>query len=154
MNLFAEFLQVIRGAVREAAAAHGIAVPIDMSRVTAEPPREAAHGDIATNAAMVLNKAFGQPPRVLAEAIAARLRTHSDVADVTVAGPGFINLRLHLGVWPRIVAAVIYGPDAYQFRPAPAAPSPTMAECLRTLIAPSDRGPCLDVEHGPQRWRP
>jgi arginyl-tRNA synthetase len=113
MNLFAEFLQVIRGAVKEAADAQGIAVPIDMSRVTAEPPREAAHGDIATNAAMVLNKAFGQPPRVLAEAIAARLRTHADVADVTVAGPGFINLRLRLGVWPRIVAAVIKEGDRY-----------------------------------------
>lgn len=107
MNLFAEFLQVIRGAVTEAAAALGVAGPLDLSRVTAEPPREAAHGDIATNAAMVLNKAFGQPPRALAETVAARLRNHPDVAEVAIAGPGFINLRLHLHVWPRVLAAVL-----------------------------------------------
>ncbi|MFM8746091.1 MAG: arginine--tRNA ligase [Aestuariivirga sp.] len=113
MNLFAEFLQVIRGAVEDAAAAQGIAAPMDLSRLTAEPPREQAHGDIASNAAMVLNKAFGQPPRVLAEAIAARLRGHADVAEVTVAGPGFINLRLKLHVWPRVVSAVLAEADRY-----------------------------------------
>jgi arginyl-tRNA synthetase len=113
MNLFAEFLQVIGGAVMEVAAAEGVAVPIDLSRVTAEPPREQAHGDIASNAAMVLNKVFGQPPRVLAEAIAARLRGHADVAEVTVAGPGFINLRLKLHVWPRVLSAVLAEADRY-----------------------------------------
>lgn len=107
MNLYAEFLQVIRGAVMEVAATEGVAVPPDLSRVTAEPPREQAHGDIATNAAMVTNKSFGQPPRALAEKIAERLRRHGDVAEATVAGPGFINIRLGLHVWPRVLSAVL-----------------------------------------------
>jgi arginyl-tRNA synthetase len=107
MNLFAEFLQVIRGAVSDVAAAQGLAVPLDLSRVTAEPPRDRAHGDIATNAAMVLNKAFGLAPLQLAEAIAHRLRIHPEVAEVVIAGPGFINLRLALSVWPKVLDAVM-----------------------------------------------
>jgi arginyl-tRNA synthetase len=60
-----------------------------------------------------LNKAFGKPPRALAEAIAARLRTHADVASVDIAGPGFINLRLRPAVWPRVVESVLALGDGY-----------------------------------------
>ena len=87
--------------------------PLDLSRVTAEPPRDPSHGDISTNAAMVLNKAFGKPPRALAEAIAAKLRDHDDVAAVEIAGPGFINLRLKPAVWPRVLNSVLALGDAY-----------------------------------------
>jgi arginyl-tRNA synthetase len=114
MNLFSEFLQVIREAVTAAAAGQGLpSGALEFSRMTAEPPRDAAHGDIATNAAMVLNKAFGKPPRAVAEAIAAKLRAHSDVAAVEIAGPGFINIRLVPGVWPRVLAAALAQGDAY-----------------------------------------
>jgi arginyl-tRNA synthetase len=67
--------------------------------VTVEPPRDPAHGDIATNAAMVLAKDAGRKPRELAEAIAERLRTDAVVAKVDVAGPGFINLTLKPDAW-------------------------------------------------------
>ena len=113
MNLFSEFLQVIREAVNAAAAEQGIAGTLDLSRLTAEPPRDAAHGDISTNAAMVLNKAFGKPPRAVAEAIAAKLKEHTDIAAVEIAGPGFINIRLQASFWPRVLAAVLAEGDGY-----------------------------------------
>ncbi len=112
MNLFSEFLQAIRDAVTAVAAEQGVATP-DFARVTAEPPREPTHGDISTNAAMVLNKAFGKPPKVLAEAIAKRLSAHADIASVEIAGPGFINLRLQPHVWPRLLAGVLSLGEAY-----------------------------------------
>ena len=107
MNLFSEFLQVIRQAVSATATEQGIAAAIDFAKVTAEPPRDPSHGDISSNAAMVLNKQFGKPPRVLADLIAAKLRCHADVAAVEIAGPGFINLRLRPAVWPRILEAAL-----------------------------------------------
>ena len=113
MNLFSEFLQVIREAVHAAAAGQGVAAPVDFAKVTAEPPRDSAHGDISTNAAMVLNKQFGKPPRAVAEAIATELRRHADIAAVEIAGPGFINLRLQAAVWPRLLAAVLAEASAY-----------------------------------------
>lgn len=113
MNLFSEFLQAIGAAVAAVAAEQGVAAPLDLSRVTAEPPRDPAHGDISTNAAMVLNKAFGKPPRALAEAIAAKLSAHPEVASVEVAGPGFINLRLKPSVWPRVLSSVLALGEAY-----------------------------------------
>ena len=71
----------------------------DVSRVQVEPPRDANHGDVATNVAMVLAKHTGRNPRDLAEAIAAVLRTDETVSKVDVAGPGFINLTLRPEVW-------------------------------------------------------
>jgi arginyl-tRNA synthetase len=113
MNLFSEFLAAIGGAVAAVASEQGIAAPDDVSRVTAEPPRDPSHGDISTNAAMVLNKAFGKPPRALAEAIAGKLRAHPEIATVEVAGPGFINLRLKPAVWPRVLNSVLALGDGY-----------------------------------------
>src|ERR1700739_3968931 len=92
-NIFADTL----GSVRRASA--DIAPGIDQSRVTVEPPRDPAHGDISTNAAMVLAKDAGQNPRELAEAIAEKLRADDLVAKVDVAGPGFINLTLTPAAW-------------------------------------------------------
>jgi arginyl-tRNA synthetase len=112
MNLFSEFLQVIRDAVSAVAAEQGLSAP-DFSKVTAEPPRDAAHGDISSNAAMVLNKQFGKPPRVVADLIAAKLRLHGDVETVEIAGPGFINLKLKSAVWPRVLDAALKLGPAY-----------------------------------------
>ena len=113
MNLFSEFLAAIGGAVAAVASEQGVAAGLDLSRVTAEPPRDPSHGDISTNAAMVLNKAFGKPPRALAEAIAEKLRAHPDVAAVEIAGPGFINLRLRPAVWPRVLNSILALGEAY-----------------------------------------
>ena len=113
MNLFSEFLQVIKEAISVVAAGQGIAAPIDFAKVTAEPPRDPSHGDISSNAAMVLNKQFGKPPRSIAELIAAKLRAHADVAAVEIAGPGFINLRLKPSVWPRVLDAALALGSAY-----------------------------------------
>ena len=71
----------------------------DLSRIVVEPPRDPSHGDMATNAAMVLAKDAGKKPRELAESIAAKLRGDEKVASVDVAGPGFINLSLKPNVW-------------------------------------------------------
>ncbi len=62
---------------------------------------------------MVLNKAFGKPPRAVAEAIAAKLKAHADIATVEIAGPGFINLRLQDSVWPRLLKAALAQGEAY-----------------------------------------
>src|ERR1700683_4551672 len=98
-NIFAEMLVRVRHA-NEALFASGI-VPagIDQSRVSVEPPRDPAHGDMATNAAMVLAKDAGKKPRELADAIAEKLRGDSLVEKVDVAGPGFINLTLKAAAW-------------------------------------------------------
>jgi arginyl-tRNA synthetase len=93
-NIFADILDRVRSA--NAGVLTGSA---DQSRVTVEPPRDPAHGDIATNAAMVLAKDAGRKPRELAEAIAEKLRADALVAKVDVAGPGFINLTLKPAAW-------------------------------------------------------
>ncbi|MCX5519617.1 arginine--tRNA ligase [Kaistia defluvii] len=93
MNIFRDFTARVTSAVEVILAARDSA-PVDLSRIVVEPPRDAAHGDLATNAAMVLAKPLGLKPRDLAEAIAGRLRDDEDVASVEVAGPGFINLTL------------------------------------------------------------
>jgi arginyl-tRNA synthetase len=87
-HLFADML----ARVREAAGP--LVSGADLSRVTVEPPRDPSHGDMATNAAMVLAKDVGKKPRELAEQIAASLRNDEKIESVEIAGPGFINLRL------------------------------------------------------------
>src|SRR5271167_2532047 len=94
INIFAEMLERVRAASEALIAAGVLPSGIDQSRVTVEPPRDAAHGDMATNAAMVLAKDAGRKPRELAETIAEKLRTEKLVGKVDVAGPGFINLTL------------------------------------------------------------
>jgi arginyl-tRNA synthetase len=106
-NIFAAVLDRVR-AVNAALSAEG-ALPkgLDQSRVLVEPPRDAAHGDMATNAAMVLAKDAGKKPRELAEAIAEKLRAEDLVAKVDVAGPGFINLTLKPAAWTAELAALL-----------------------------------------------
>lgn len=96
MNIFQVFGERIRSAI----ASLPLDVPADaLSRVAVEPPRDASHGDVATNAAMLLAKPLNRKPRDLAEEIAAVLRADADVETVEVAGPGFINLRLSPAFW-------------------------------------------------------
>ncbi|MGA2818941.1 MAG: arginine--tRNA ligase [Xanthobacteraceae bacterium] len=98
-NIFAEMLDRVRRANGDLIAAGVLPTGIDVSRVTVEPPRDQAHGDMATNVAMVLAKDAGKKPRELAEAYAAKLRDDALVEKVDIAGPGFINLTLKPEAW-------------------------------------------------------
>jgi arginyl-tRNA synthetase len=99
MNLFNAFRDDILAALARLAGAGKLPQGLDCSKVTAEPPRDPSHGDVATNAAMVLGKQAGMPPRAIAELLAAELRTLSAVAAAEVAGPGFLNLMLAESYW-------------------------------------------------------
>lgn len=89
-------------------AAEGMLPPgVDPARIGCEPPRDPAHGDIATNAAMVLAAQAKKKPRDLAALIAERLEAADEVASVEVAGPGFINLRLRDAVWQDGLRAIL-----------------------------------------------
>ncbi len=112
MNVFADFTAHVRTAVEALERAGGFTRPLDLARIVVEPPREAAHGDLATNAAMVLAKDAGVKPRELAERIAAELEKLPQVTSTQVAGPGFINLTLDRSVWrATLAAAIAAGPD-------------------------------------------
>ena len=106
-NIFAAVLDKVRAANNALIADGVLPAAIDQSRIVVEPPREAAHGDMATNAAMVLAKDAGKKPRELAEAIAAKLRADGLVAQAEVAGPGFINLTLEPSAWIGALRAVL-----------------------------------------------
>ena len=107
VNIFAEMLERVRAA-SEALIAAGVLPPgIDRSRVTVEPPRDAAHGDMSTNAAMVLAKDAGRKPRELAETIAEKLRADALVAKAEVAGPGFVNITLRPAAWADTLRAAV-----------------------------------------------
>ncbi len=107
MNLFAEVKQDVDVALAALTARSELPGGLDTGNVTVEPPRDPAHGDMATNAAMVLAKAAGTNPRDLAERIAAELRQSARLTEVSVAGPGFINLRLAPVVWHGVVGAAL-----------------------------------------------
>jgi arginyl-tRNA synthetase len=107
MNLFRHFRDEVVGAVNALAAAGTIPAVLDLVRVAVEPPREAGHGDLSTNAAMVLAKAAGVKPRDLAAMLAERLRQIEAVTEVTVAGPGFVNFRLADSFWQARIADVL-----------------------------------------------
>ncbi len=96
MNIFQVFGERIRSAI----ASLSLDIPADaLARIAVEPPRDASHGDVATNAAMLLAKPLGKKPRDLAEEMAVVLRNDPDVEAVEVAGPGFINLRIAPAFW-------------------------------------------------------
>jgi arginyl-tRNA synthetase len=99
MNPYRHFIGVIEAALGAMQAAGELPAGLDFSAITAEPPRDIAHGDIATNAAMVLAKAARKKPREIADALLLRLKANPDVVDGAVAGPGFINLKLADSFW-------------------------------------------------------
>jgi arginyl-tRNA synthetase len=107
MHLFANVLARVHAVCGALAAEGGWPADIDLSRVVVEPPRDASHGDMATNAAMVLAKEARAKPRDLAEQIAARLRADDLIASVDVAGPGFINLTLRPSAWADALRTVL-----------------------------------------------
>jgi arginyl-tRNA synthetase len=107
-HLFAQVLARVH-----AVCAAELGPQVELSRVVVEPPKDPTHGDVATNAAMVLAKEAKAKPRDLADKIAARLRTEDNVASVDVAGPGFINLTLKVSVWTDELRAILQAGNAY-----------------------------------------
>src|SRR6201747_732807 len=112
-HLFANVLARVHAVCGALAAEGGWPADIDLSRVVVEPPRDAAHGDMATNAAMVLAKEAKTKPRDLAEQIAAKLRADELIESVDVAGPGFINLTLKASVWAAALRTVLRQGEGY-----------------------------------------
>ena len=107
MNLFAEFRALVVAELAAMASDGSLPPGLDLSNVAVEPPRDPAHGDMATNAAMVLAKPAGQLPRAIAEALAARLARDPRIKEAAVAGPGFLNLRLSDLVWQGVVLSAL-----------------------------------------------
>ncbi|WP_188713606.1 arginine--tRNA ligase [Paracoccus acridae] len=106
MNLFTDLRGVVLAALEQMTQAGELPQGLDFANVAVEPPRDPAHGDMATNAAMVLAKPAGMKPREIADKLAARL-TDPRIAAAEVAGPGFLNLRLSPAVWQGVVATAI-----------------------------------------------
>lgn len=113
MDIFADFSARVRATIERLGwkAADGSA--LDLSRVVVEPPRDAAHGDLAVNAAMVLAKPMGQNPRQLAIQLMGELAADPDIAETEVAGPGFLNLRLAPAYWAGFLAGVVRAGDQF-----------------------------------------
>lgn len=107
MNLFADIRTLVLNALDAMVAAGDLPAGLNTDNVTAEPPRDAAHGDMATNAAMVLAKPAGMKPRDIADKLAQRLADDPRVTAADVAGPGFLNLRLSPAVWQNVAADVL-----------------------------------------------
>ncbi len=107
MNLFADIRSLVLAELAALADEGTLPKGLDLANVAVEPPRDAAHGDMATNAAMVLSKPAGLPPRLIADALAARLVRDPRIRAAEVAGPGFLNLRLSDVVWQGVVKAAL-----------------------------------------------
>jgi arginyl-tRNA synthetase len=113
MNVFKHFRETVITAIEALVAAGTLPSGLDCSAVSVEPPREAAHGDVACNAAMVLAKQARTKPRDIAEALAGALGREADVESVEVAGPGFINLRLTNSFWHARLTELLVAGTAY-----------------------------------------
>lgn len=113
MNLFRHFRSAVIDGIDRLTAAGTLPAGLDTGNVNAEPPRDPSHGDIATNAALVLAKQAKAKPRDIAEALAAVLAEDEAVEAVDIAGPGFINLRLSNGFWHARLAEILAEGTAY-----------------------------------------
>ena len=99
MTIFTQFAAHVDHALDQLVSAGALPADLDRSNITVEPPRDASHGDLSTNAAMVLGKPAGINPRALAEILSGELGKIDGVTGVEVAGPGFLNLRLNASAW-------------------------------------------------------
>jgi len=113
MNLFADIRELVVVELEALMAAGVLPAGLDLAGVAVEPPRDQGHGDMATNAAMVLAKPAGMAPRAIADALAVRLMEDPRVAGADVAGPGFLNLRLEPAAWQGLVREVLVQGTAY-----------------------------------------
>ncbi|UWU09273.1 arginine--tRNA ligase [Sinorhizobium medicae] len=106
MNLFTDFEARINRILESIDVIREKRSELDFRRINVEPPRDPSHGDVATNAAMVLAKPLGMNPRALADLIGDKLAQDPEVAEVSVAGPGFINVRLSVSYWQKLLAVI------------------------------------------------
>ena len=113
MSIYATYSALLDEVLDALEAEGSLPAGLNRTPVAVEPPRDASHGDLATNAAMVLAKAAGTNPRSLAALIAPKLEALPDVTEVSVAGPGFINLRLSDAAWRRELATVLGEGERY-----------------------------------------
>src|SRR6202020_817237 len=113
MNIYKHFSVVVQAILADLAASGALPAGLDTSRVVVEAPRDVTHGDLATNAAMVLSKPAGMKPRDLAELLVPKLTAHREVLGAEIAGPGFINLRLTEGFWRDRLKDVLVAGDSY-----------------------------------------
>lgn len=113
MTLFAEIRETVLAAVATLAAEGVLPDGLETRAITVEPPRDASHGDMATNAAMVLAKPARLKPRDIAEVLAAKLADDPRIDAVDVAGPGFLNLRLSGDIWRAVIGQVLQQGGAF-----------------------------------------
>jgi arginyl-tRNA synthetase len=113
VTLFSRFSDYIDAALDTLVAKGALSDGLDRSAISVEPPRDPAHGDVATNAAMVLAKPAGMNPRALADLLVTELGALDEVIEASVAGPGFINLRLVDGSWRDELALIHDGGGEY-----------------------------------------
>ncbi|MER2250261.1 arginine--tRNA ligase [Methylorubrum podarium] len=113
MNIFALFETRVREALESLTRSGRLPEGLDLSRVVVEPPRDPSHGDLATNAALVLAKEAKQNPKALGEALAEELRGDPRIVEASVAGPGFINLRLAPDVYHDVIRAALREGEAF-----------------------------------------
>ncbi|MEQ8334127.1 arginine--tRNA ligase [Nisaea sp.] len=107
MNVFRYFQNKLNAEIEALFVEGALPAGLDISRATVEPPRDPSHGDIASNAAMVLAKPAKMKPRDIAELLIAKMRAWDEVSDAEIAGPGFINLRIVDGFWRAAVADLL-----------------------------------------------
>ena len=113
LSLYARYAALLDGVLDDLQSDGILPAEVNRRAVAVEPPRDASHGDLATNAAMVLAKPAGTNPRALAEAIAPKLKELPDVTSVEVAGPGFINIRLSPSAWRNELKSILVAGDEY-----------------------------------------
>jgi len=113
MSIYAQYAALLDGVLDELVAEGALPAGLDRRGVAVEPPRDASHGDLATNAAMVLAKAAGTNPRALAALIAPKLEALPPVTSVAIAGPGFINLKLGHDAWRDELRTIVGEGEAY-----------------------------------------
>ena len=113
MSLYAQYAALLDGVLDDLVAEDVLPADLDRTNVTVEPPRDPAHGDLATNAAMVLAKAAKTNPRALAEAIKPKIEALPRVTAVEIAGPGFINIRLTPDAWRDELRTILREGDEY-----------------------------------------
>jgi arginyl-tRNA synthetase len=113
MNLFTDIRALVVEKLDALVADGVLPSGLDYANVAVEPPRDALHGDMATNAAMVLAKPSKSKPRDIAQALAAKLSDDPRITSAEVAGPGFLNMRLDASVWQNLVKQVLVGGTSY-----------------------------------------
>src|SRR3569833_1635834 len=148
-HLFADVLARVHAACRALAAEANWPQGIDFSRVVVEPPRDSSHGVLVFFVVLVLAKEAKAKPRDLAEQIAARLRDDALVAKVDIAGPGFINLTLHPGVWAEALRTILREGEAYgRITPNALAPRVNVEYVSANPTGPMHVGHCRGAVFG------